>query len=361
MPQEHLARLEALRASLPEQVKAHLVSNPSHIFYLSGFTGSAGMLLVSRAEALLFSDFRYRLQAAEQAPDYEFVEIAKGLVKSAGQVAQSRGLRRLAVDPVHLTCQAQAQFAEGAGEAEVLPCEGLVEALRAIKSPAEIDRIRAAAALADRALAHMVSLLRPGVTERELALKGEFLMRREGAQSVSFDMIVASGPHGALPHAETTDRPLQPGDLVVVDLGARVQGYCSDMTRTFGLGPTSREAKAIYDLVYRAQRAALAQVRAGAVCGDLDAIARTLITEAGHGDDFGHGLGHGVGIDVHEAPRLGREVETVLEVGHVVTVEPGVYLAGIGGVRLEDLVAVGAESIEVLTQYPMASELPVLC
>jgi Xaa-Pro aminopeptidase len=360
MSREHLSRLEALRARLPESVEAHLVSNPSHIFYLSGFTGSAGLLLISRTEAILFSDFRYRLQAAEQAPDYEFVEIAKALVKTAGQVAASRGLRHISFDPTHLTCQAQSHFAEGAGEAEVTPGEGLVEALRLVKSPEEIACMRAAAALADRALAHMVSLLRPGVTEREVALAGEFLMRREGAQAAAFDMIVASGPHAALPHAETTDRPLQPGDLVVIDMGARVQGYCSDMTRTFCLGPASSEAKGIYDLVYRAQRAALAQVRVGAVCGELDAIARTLITEAGHGDDFGHGLGHGVGIDVHEGPRLGRDVETVLEAGHVVTVEPGVYLAGIGGVRLEDLVAVGVDGVEVLTQYPMAAELPVV-
>jgi Xaa-Pro aminopeptidase len=196
--------------------------------------------------------------------------------------------------------------------------------------------------------------------EREVALQGEFLMRRKGAEAAAFDVIVASGPNGALPHAEPTERVLQPGDLVVVDIGARVQGYCSDMTRTFAVEEASAQAREVYAIVYRAQRAAMSQVRAGASCGALDAVARDIITEAGHGENFGHSLGHGVGVDIHEGPRLARDIETQLTAGNVVTVEPGIYLPDRFGVRLEDMVLVTEEGAETLTQYPMAEELPIL-
>ncbi len=353
-------RMEALRATLADGPEALLVSAPSNIFYLSGFTGSAGMLLISRTHARLFSDFRYRLQASEQAPDYPFVEVSRGLVKGVGEKLATLGLPHVGFDSAHLTCQIRETLEESAPEVAWVPCPGRVEALRMVKSAEEIARMRRAAELADRALAHMAPLLRPGVTEREVAMEGEFFMRRAGAEAVAFKFIVGSGPHGALPHAEVTDRAFQPGDLVVVDMGARAEGYCSDMTRTFAIAEASDRAREIYSLVYRAQRLALGQVRAGAGCGALDALARTLITEAGYGDNFGHGLGHGVGIDVHEAPRLARDVETTLAAGHVVTVEPGIYLEGFGGVRLEDMGAVGEEGGEVLTQYPMAPELPVV-
>jgi len=206
----------------------------------------------------------------------------------------------------------------------------------------------------------MVSLLRPGALERDIALQGEFLMRREGAEEAAFDVIVASGERSALPHADTTARELERGDLVVIDIGARVAGYCSDMTRTFGVVSLSSQAQEIYQVVYRAQRASAGEVRAGAVCGELDAVARGLIDDAGYGECFGHGLGHGVGIDVHEGPRLGRDEETKLVAGNVVTVEPAIYLEGTGGVRLEDLVVVTDEGAETLTGAPMAPELPVV-
>ncbi len=229
-----------------------------------------------------------------------------------------------------------------------------------MKSPAEVECIGAAAALADLALAHMITLLRPGTTERAAALEGEFLMRREGAEAAAFDVIVASGPRSALPHAQTTDRELRAGDLVVIDIGAKVRGYCSDMTRTFAVRSASSQARDIYGIVYGAQQASAAAVRPGAVCRDVDSIARSLIEESGHGDDFGHGLGHGVGIDVHEAPRLREDEEAELAAGNVVTVEPGIYLDDVGGVRLEDLLAVSAEGAERLTGSPMPPELPVV-
>ncbi len=220
--------------------------------------------------------------------------------------------------------------------------------------------MRRAAELADRAVTRIAPLMQPGVKERDLALEAEFVMRREGAEAAAFKVIVASGPHSALPHAEVSERELAPGDLVVVDIGARVAGYCSDMTRTFAIAEASQEGRAIYALVYQAQRRALSQARAGAVCAEVDSTARSLIAEAGYGAMFGHGLGHGVGIDVHEAPRLARDVETVLAAGNVVTIEPGIYLEGRGGVRLEDMIAVTEEGSVTLTGFPMAPELPVL-
>jgi Xaa-Pro aminopeptidase len=357
---EHQQRLGRLRARLAEaDLDGLVVSTPSNIFYLSGFTGSSGALLVSRDRAALLSDFRYRLQAREQATDCEFVEIPRKLYFNLGALAKTWELRRVGFEGGHLTCEAKEQLAQGAEGVELTPASP-VEELRVVKSAAEVACIRAAAHLADDALAAMVRLLRPGVTEREVALEGEFHMRRAGAEAAAFDLIVAFGPHSALPHAETTERRLQPGDLVVIDIGARVAGYCSDMTRTFASVEASPQAAEIYSICYRAQRAAAAAVKPGAACGEVDAVARTMIEAAGYGDAFGHGLGHGVGIDVHEGPRLAREIETKLQAGSVVTVEPGIYLADIGGVRLEDLVLVGEDGAETLTGSPMAEELPII-
>ncbi len=358
---ESADRLSRLRDRMrTAEIDSLVVSSPSNIFYLSGFRGSSGALLITQERSRLFSDFRYRLQAREQAPDCEFVEVPRRLLARVGEAAGKDCLQRLRYDPAHLTCEMRDQLAEGAPGLDLAPAEGLVEALRSVKSADEVERIKAAAALADAALARMVELLRPGATEREIALEGEFLMRRQGAEAAAFDVIVASGPRSALPHAETTDRRLLPGDLVVIDIGARVSGYCSDMTRTLAVQSAPKAAEDIYGIVYRAQRSAAAGVRAGAVCGDVDSIARAMIEEAGHGDDFGHGLGHGVGIDVHEAPRLAKDQEAALVAGNVVTVEPGIYVDDFGGIRLEDLLVVRAGGAETVTGSPMPAELPVV-
>ena len=354
-------RIAPLRAGLAESdLSGLVVSTPSNIFYLSGFTGSSGALLITAERALLFSDFRYRLQAREQAPDFEFVEVQRDLLKGVGRATADTSAGRLGYESAHLTCELLGRLTEGAQDRELVGVTGLVENLRAIKSPEEIASIRAAAALADQALEHMISLLRPGAPERDIALEGEFFMRKAGAEAAAFDLIVASGPRSALPHATTTTRELQPGDLVVIDMGASVNGYGSDMTRTFAVQTATEQARQIYEITYRAQRAAVAAVRAGARCGELDALARTIIGEAGFGDCFGHGLGHGVGLDLHEAPYLRREDEAVLAAGNVVTVEPGIYLPDIGGVRLEDLLVVQADGAETLTTSALPPELPVV-
>lgn len=337
-----------------------VVSAPSNVFYLSGFRGSAGLLLIGPEQQTLFSDFRYRLQAQEQASDFAFVEVSGGLAAGVGAAAREAGLDNLGYDAANVTCAQRDKLTEGAEGIALTDASGLVEELRAIKSPDEIERIRGAAALADAALARMVRALRPGTTERQIALEGEFLMRHAGAERAAFDVIVASGPRSALPHAETTNRELTPGDLVVIDIGAVLDGYCSDVTRTFVVKRASQQAQDIYRLVYEAQRAGAAAVREGAVCQEVDDIARSRIEAAGYGDHFGHGLGHGVGIDVHEGPRLANRVEKRLAAGNVVTVEPGVYLDGVGGVRLEDLLVVEADGATTLTGSPMPPELPVV-
>jgi Xaa-Pro aminopeptidase len=354
-------RLSRLREKMRAAgVDGLAVSSPSNVFYLSGFRGSSGALLITEERALLFSDFRYRLQAKEQAPEAEFVEVPRQPMARLGETAVEEGVKRLGYDPDHLTCALKEQLAEGGGAAEVTAAVGWVEELRTVKSAEEMDLIRAAATLADETMTFMKGLLEPGATERDVALEGEFFMRREGAEAAPFDIIVASGPRSALPHAETTDRELRCGDLVVIDLGAQIGGYCSDITRTFAVGDASEKMRKVYRVVYAAQRAALAGLRAGAVCGDLDGIARGMIEDAGYGDHFGHGLGHGVGINVHEAPRVGKAEKAVLAAGTVVTVEPGVYLEGEGGVRLEDLVLVCDAGPEVLTGSIMPPELSVI-
>jgi len=362
MTTEHQDRLARLRARLTQaELDGLVVSTPSNIFYLSGFRGSSGALLVTQEHATLFSDFRYRLQAAEQAPDCQFeeVESASGALARVGERANARGLRRLGYENRNLTCEGRDLLSEGASGVELAPASP-VEELRAVKSAEEVEQMRAAAGLADQALEKMASMLQPGRKEQEIALEGEIVMRRAGAEGPPFNLIVASGPRGALPHAETTDRELQSGDLVVVDIGARLRGYCSDMTRTFAVRTASALAQEIYALVYGAQRAAAAATKEGAICGEIDAVARDLIAAANYGEAFGHGLGHGVGIDVHEAPRLGKGEETALVAGNVVTVEPGIYLSEMGGVRLEDMVLVTLEGVQTLTGSPMAKELPVV-
>ncbi len=360
MTRERAQRIARLRTCMRKsELDGLVVSAPSNIFYLSGFRGSSGALLITPDRATLVTDFRYRLQAQEQAPAFHFLEIEQHLFPALGSAASDLGVSRLGCDTTHLTCEQMEELSRAAPDRDLVPASGLIEGLRLVKSRSEVRRIRAAAALADLALAHIRSLLRPGARERDIALEGEFLMRREGAEAAAFDVIVASGPRSALPHAQTTARELQPGDLVVVDIGARADGYCSDMTRTFAVKTASSQAKEMYRLVHRAQRAGVSALSSGVPCGEVDSAARSIIQEAGYGETFGHGLGHGVGIEVHEAPRLRRGEETELAPGHVVTVEPAVYRPDLGGVRLEDLLVVRSDGSETLTGSSMEPEIPV--
>jgi len=362
-------RAERLAAELRErEIDVLLVATPVNVRYLTGFTGTNGLALIYTGEAAthrFFTDFRYATQSAAQVPDAfdreivagEMLEGVVGVLTSSGDTAG----KRLAFDDAGLTVKQRARLVELLDEEwELVPCAGAVEGLRAVKDAGEIDRIRAASRLADEALRETLEAGVVGRSERDVAIELELRMRRLGAEGPSFPSIVAAGAHGALPHAAPRSREIRKDVLVTIDWGALHEGYCSDCTRTYATGERiSDRAREVYALVLAAQERALAAVRAGPNGKEVDAVARELIEAAGEGDHFGHGLGHGVGIEVHEGPRLSRLAsEDPLLVGNVVTVEPGVYLPGRLGVRIEDLVVVTADGQEVLTR--LSKELTVV-
>jgi Xaa-Pro aminopeptidase len=337
-----------------------LVGEPVNLRYLTGFTGSNGLALVGGAEdsrPRFLTDFRYATQIAQQLPGlYEREIVQLDLLEAVARgLAAQHGGGRLGFDEAALTVKQHQRLRELLGEEwELVPAAGLVEGLRELKDAAELERIRAAAELADEALRGVLEGGLAGRTEREVAIELELRMRRLGASAPSFPSIVAAGPHSALPHAEAREVEIARDTLVTIDWGAQHEGYCSDCTRTFATGEgLPAEDREIYELVLRAQLAGLEAVCPGPSGREVDAAARAVIEQAGHGEHFGHGLGHGVGLEVHEAPRLSRTAsEQPLQVGHVVTVEPGVYVPGRIGVRIEDLVAVVEDGHLVLNGLP---------
>jgi Xaa-Pro aminopeptidase len=346
------------------EVDALLVDSLVSVRYLTSFTGSNGLVLAvaDTAHAKLgahrfLTDFRYSTQSAEQVPNEFAREIVAGEMLEALEAALADTSGRLGFDDAGMTVKHHAQLLERLGQSwELVPCAGAVERLRAVKGTGELAHIRAASELADEALGEILEEGLVGRTEREVALELELRMRRLGAQAASFPSIVAAGAHGALPHAQPSGDPIPRDVLVTLDWGAVHEGYCSDCTRTYATGEgISEQAREIYGLVLRAQEQGLDAVKAGPSGREVDAVAREVIEQAGHGEHFGHGLGHGVGMEIHEGPRLSRTaVEEPLAAGNVVTVEPGVYLPGELGVRIEDLVVVGESSREVLTSLPKA-------
>ncbi|HEY6636717.1 MAG TPA: Xaa-Pro peptidase family protein [Solirubrobacterales bacterium] len=316
------------------------VSDLTNVRYLTGFTGTNGACLVSPEELVFFTDFRYTERAAhEVSQEWERPEAERELVP---QIA-SRMSGRVGFEDAKLSVRQLARLEAAVGEdVDLVPAGDLVEQLRAVKEPEEIERMTAASELADDVFRWALERGLAGRTERDVARACEARIRELGAEP-SFPPIIAAGENGALPHAEPGEREIGSGELVVFDMGAQLDGYCSDGTRTFATGEPGDEAREVYDLVLAAQLAALGAIRAGAAGKEVDAVARELIAEAGHGDHFGHGLGHGVGLEVHEAPRLATTSEDELRERNAVTVEPGIYLPGRFGVRIEDLVVVTAD------------------
>lgn len=341
-------RLTRLRHKLDEKrLDCLVVTSAENRRYLSGFTGSAGTLVVTASAALLLTDFRYVEQATHQAPEFTILRYDE-LIKTLEQVFTDHDIRRVGFESDIVTYQQYADWQEKLGHVEWVATREIVEELRMLKDAQEIEAMEKAAAIADRAWSELLPKMVPGVSERELALELEFSMRRYGAEGLAFEVILASGPNGALPHARPGERVLAAGDLVVMDFGARYGGYCSDMTRTVSIGKTCSRSRTIYDIVLEAQLSALAAVGPGKTGQEIDNVARQIIEKAGYGEQFGHGLGHGVGLAIHEEPRLSPKGNKTLQPGMVVTVEPGIYLPGFGGVRIEDLVLVTEDGYRVL-------------
>lgn len=318
--------------------------------YLTGFIGTTSAVVVSRSEAIFLCDFRYTEQAQQQVSDYTVEEFSGSIVEAVAKKLKGLGVKKPAFDPTVATV-AELNTLGRHYDGAPTGAEDMIKGLRVRKDAAEIEAIRAASNLAEGVLADITAELRAGTTERELAARIEFEFKRRGAAGASFDTIALFGARSSLPHGMPGDTRLESGDIVLLDFGCRKAGYCSDLTRTYAFGRIPGVwFEEIYELVRTAQQLALEAVRPGMSTRDLDDVARKLIGEAGHGEHFGHGLGHGVGIEIHEAPRLSPHADTTLEPGMIVTVEPGVYLPGQGGVRIEDLAVVTQDGCESLTK-----------
>jgi Xaa-Pro aminopeptidase len=331
-------------------LEAFLVTHLPNIRYLTGFSGSAGLLLLLPATAVLVTDFRYSAQAPQEVGNAAEVEIDRANVWARlGRVLAAEAPGSIGIEASHLPVRDLDRL-KGLGRFTVVPTSELVERFRAAKAPAEVALIAQAATLAQDALAEVLPSIRPGERELDVAARLEGALRRRGSEWHPFPTIVASGPRAALPHARTSERPIERGDLLLLDFGAEVGGYCADLTRTVVVGaPADERQRTVYDVVRRSQARAIAHVAAGMTGREADALARDPITAAGYGEAFGHSLGHGLGLEVHEAPRLAPTAEAVLPVHAVVTVEPGIYLPGWGGIRLEDDVYLGPDGPRCLS------------
>jgi Xaa-Pro aminopeptidase len=345
-------RLNAIRRKMIENnLDAFLITHRPNIFYLSGFTGTSGFLLVTPMDALLFTDFRYLEQAGAQAPAFEIMKVDGYTNYSAPvQFISKKGLNTLALEEAHFTLREYNQLKSSHPGLEIVSRYNFVEELRVIKEEQEVGFIAAAARIADQALQNVLPLLKAGISELEVAYELEYQLRKCGSEGLPFEIIVASGERSALPHGVAGKRIINGGDLVTIDFGAVSGGYCSDMTRTFVLGAPNKKQQEIYDLVLAGVEMAARTVRAGQRCDSVDGLVRQYFDKEGYGAYFGHGLGHGVGLEVHELPTLSPKGQEVLEEMMVFTIEPGIYIGGWGGIRIEDLVVLRPEGLQILTE-----------
>lgn len=320
------------------------------MYYLTGFTGEGGLVL-TRDKILLITDSRYTEQAGKEVPELPLHLVKKNYDEEVVGAINDLGIKRLSLSSRRMSHYLVTRLGELA-KVKIVPEEDPVGKLRRIKDPDEIARIREATRVTEESLSALLKEVKVGVTEHELALRLEWLMRTNGAEKVAFDLIIAAGANTSLPHYQPGDRKLKEGDLLLCDVGARVNHYCADMTRVFSIGKPSVKAKELYDLVLRANRAGVKALKPGASGKSVDGVARAVIDAAGHKEHFGHGLGHGVGLEVHEGPRLSPYSTDTLQPGMTVTVEPGVYLPGFGGVRIEDLLVVTTDGCESITRFP---------
>jgi len=348
-------RIKRLIDKLGEKdIEGILISQPENRRYLSGFNGTAGFLFITAKECILATDSRYTAQAKSQAPDYSIFTISGEMSQWFPKVIAELGIKRLGFEAEHTAVAQHRRLCDilnkGKFGLKFIPVDGVVESLRALKEPEEIELITQAAGIADAAMGHIQKKLRVGMTELEAAWEIEKFMREKGSQPVPFEIIVGSGPNAAWPHALPSPRAIGETEPIVIDIGARVEGYGSDLSRTLCLGAPDESFKKVYDTVLGAQKAAIAIIKEGMSGAEADQIARTVIEEGGYGQNFGHSLGHGVGLAPHEQPRLGPKSMDKLVDSMVFTIEPGIYLEGWGGVRIEDMVVMEGGKLRQISQ-----------
>lgn len=342
-------KLQKLRKEMEQQqIEALLITSQYNLRYITEFTGTAGLALVTPHKAYFITDFRYTEQAGEQVKEFDVVQAKTNLVEEAAELVKNLAVKSLAFEKDYVTYAAFLDY-EAKIEAELQPVSGLIEKIRMIKTPEEVNILKAAARIADDAFEHICKFIKVGQTELEISNELEFFMRKRGATSSSFDTIVASGLRSALPHGVATEKKIESGDFITLDYGALYNGYISDITRTVAVGEPSDKLKEIYQVVLDAQVLGVEKIGPGMTGIEADAVARDYIKSKGYGEAFGHSTGHGIGLEVHEAPGLSFKSQTVLEPGMAVTVEPGIYLPGIGGVRIEDDILITESGNERLT------------
>ena len=348
-------RVDRLREKMAEaELDAYFVSTPENRRYLSGFTGSAGYLIITGTDAVLATDFRYVEQAGQQSPDFRVHRITGG-AKWLPELLAELAVKRVGFEADNMTVAFYQRITRSLQEASIengvsfTATDGLVEPLRVIKDAGELALLTRAMEIADHAFQTVAPTIQVGETERAVAWRLDVAMREAGADGPSFDTIVAAGPNAALPHHRPSEHPIGAGESVVIDFGALYQGYCSDMTRTICLGQPDETFRKVYDTVLGAQLTASATIQEGMTAGAADSIARSIIEEAGYGEQFGHSLGHGIGLAVHESPRVAANAEDLLLDQTVFTIEPGIYIPGWGGVRIEDTVVMDGGRVRALT------------
>lgn len=340
---------EAIRE---EKLDAIIISKPTNCQYLSGFTGGSGVLLIAKNEDYLITDFRYKEQACKQAQGFKVIQFEESLVKSLKEIIHKLSLKKVGLEKDTVTLATYQEYVENISDADFIPVEDYCSKLRQIKSREEIVLLKKAIEIADKAFLHIREYIRVGQTEKEVASQIEYCMRSLGAEKNAFDTIVASGERSSLPHGLASSKVIKQGELVTLDFGAVYEGYHSDMTRTLIMGKPDAKQTKIYNTVLQAQEEAEVKIKSGMKGNEADSIAREIIEQAGYGEYFGHSLGHAVGLDIHERPFLSPREDGILKPGVVVSVEPGIYLPGWGGVRIEDLVVITSRGCEVLTKSP---------
>lgn len=346
-------RVEKIRKLLNiNNLDGFLITNKQNRYYISGFSGSFGSVLITKEENILITDFRYKQQGMDQCKGFKIKIIDSN--NTVYDIINSFKLRRLGIEDKDISVNSYFNYINNLCDIEIVPFSGKIEELRSIKDDLELENIRRAASIADESLQELLNYIKLGMTELEIGSYLEYLMRKKGASGISVNTICASGERGALPHGRASEKVVKKNEFLTIDFGCIYNGYCSDMTRTICLGKADTKQKEIYNIVLKAQEEVLKYIKAGITGAEVDKIARDIITEAGYGEYFGHGLGHGVGLEVHELPRLANtneyDTKIVFEKNMVVTDEPGIYIPGFGGVRIEDLIVVKENECEILSK-----------